>query len=705
MKANLGLGFPQAVSRLMTWFLIAEGQFDEKSLKTAVEEILSENGNMSDLALQTAIRRRYAKKIYAVVQTPAISLSPLDSTNFRYVTRYKFAPLTGPSDIRLFKFNKFITLGEQVYFSCEIVHANLDDKPVYTAISYVWGSVEENIVPVLIGDDKALMVTRNLMEVLFRFSGANTPTDTGNRTRLLWTDQLCINQYDSEERGKQVAMMRRIYSQAETTKLWLGEEDETASQAFELIRCFECLKPSLSEPSMFTITGLDADDIRQRFFTTLPQAMDAVPPKTDPRWKALFTFLDRPWFSRLWVFQEAILSSNKGFGSVVCGQMTCNFFHLYLARSLLFVDWEVSSLPPGFQMVKYLMQFYLYRNLECLPPITFTVWQIGSLLHSQDPRDRIYGLLGVQDPEKDIDFAIDYLKSVEEVYVDFTRRCIEKDESLRVLEFGKESSAERVPNLPSWVPDWSAEAATTPLEGSNLGHQKNSRFKASADRAHINLQPTWAPKQSLMVRGKIIDHVVTEMEHDFQIGGPVQIEQYFSINFRVRIWVMFLEYGIERGLLKAATAEQLQAALIRTLTVDGFNDWLATQEFPLSHNRSSDEEAIAIYNELEHLRELSFNGLPHDGSNKDLHRKFWLNTEVCRGRRLSVLEKYWVMLGPAQARKGDFICIIHGSSVPWVLRTRGMDAYELVGQCFVDGLMYGEAVNWSEDDAESFFLI
>ncbi|KAF8858566.1 hypothetical protein BDZ45DRAFT_557449, partial [Acephala macrosclerotiorum] len=97
---------------------------------------------------------------------------------------------------------------------CTIEHANLDNNPTYTAISYVWGSFDD-IMPVLIGDGKFLMVTRTLMEVLFQFSGANTPTDVGNTTRLLWTDQLCISQYDAEERGKRVALMRRIYTQAE----------------------------------------------------------------------------------------------------------------------------------------------------------------------------------------------------------------------------------------------------------------------------------------------------------------------------------------------------------------------------------------------------------------------------------------------------------------------------------------------------------
>jgi hypothetical protein len=134
--------------------------------------------------------------------------------------------------------------------------------------------------------------------------------------------------------------MRRIYSQAQETKLWLGEEDEHATQAFELIRCFECVGETQYNAEIFALAGLDAEEIRTKFFAVFPQAIDRIPPVSDPRWRALFQFLDRPWFSRIWVFQEAILSSHNAVGSVVCGQMVCNSFHLYLARSLL-VDWEV----------------------------------------------------------------------------------------------------------------------------------------------------------------------------------------------------------------------------------------------------------------------------------------------------------------------------------------------------------------------------
>lgn len=31
--------------------------------------------------------------------------------------------------------------------------------------------------------------------------------------------------------------------------------------------------------------------------------------------------------------------------------------------------------------------------------------------------------------------------------------------------------------------------------------------------------------------------------------------------------------------------------------------------------------------------------------------------------------------------------------------------YEVIGECYVDGVMYGEAVDWKEDEADTFVLM
>ena len=53
-------------------------------------------------------------------------------------------------------------------------------------------------------------------------------------------------------------------------------------------------------------------------------------------------------------------------------------------------------------------------------------------------------------------------------------------------------------------------------------------------------------------------------------------------------------------------------------------------------------------------------------------------------------------LGPKTMQNGDFICVLFGSKVPFVMR-RVDDYFVLVGECFILGLMDGEAVGWLEE--------
>jgi hypothetical protein len=51
----------------------------------------------------------------------------------------------------------------------------------------------------------------------------------------------------------------------------------------------------------------------------------------------------------------------------------------------------------------------------------------------------------------------------------------------------------------------------------------------------------------------------------------------------------------------------------------------------------------------------------------------------------------YVSLAPPKAELGDLLCIIFGSSVPVVLRRNGR-SFNFVGECYVHGMMNGEAV-------------
>ena len=77
----------------------------------------------------------------------------------------------------------------------------------------------------------------------------------------------------------------------------------------------------------------------------------------------------------------------------------------------------------------------------------------------------------------------------------------------------------------------------------------------------------------------------------------------------------------------------------------------------------------------------------------------------------------YIGLGPIGIRVGDMICVLKGGSVPFILRRvgtsledkteRGLVDCTLVGEAYVQGLMYGEAIQMEQEGVlkESRFLI
>jgi hypothetical protein len=80
-------------------------------------------------------------------------------------------------------------------------------------------------------NEAQFQVSENLHEFLKVFSSQQ------ERKLPIWIDQICINQDDLAEKSVQIGLMRKIYSQACETLLWLGPEADD-SIAFKTIQAF-----------------------------------------------------------------------------------------------------------------------------------------------------------------------------------------------------------------------------------------------------------------------------------------------------------------------------------------------------------------------------------------------------------------------------------------------------------------------------------
>jgi hypothetical protein len=95
----------------------------------------------------------------------------------------------------------------------QIEHVSLDKNPKYTALSYTWGSTEQEF-PILL-NGKLFFITHNLDIALQHLKRHPVVWP-------IWVDAICINQENNKEKGEQVQQLRSIFYRAGHVIAWLG---------------------------------------------------------------------------------------------------------------------------------------------------------------------------------------------------------------------------------------------------------------------------------------------------------------------------------------------------------------------------------------------------------------------------------------------------------------------------------------------------
>lgn len=110
--------------------------------------------------------------------------------------------------------------------------------------------------------------------------------------RLFWLDAVCINTHDFDERRRQLALVARIFAAVQCVSIHLEDASEDEVWALEIMRLTEqLLKRDLDS------TFVDLVDLLRSREPTNP-------------FGSLKSLFQRPWWSRPWVLQEAILGKS-----------------------------------------------------------------------------------------------------------------------------------------------------------------------------------------------------------------------------------------------------------------------------------------------------------------------------------------------------------------------------------------------------------
>ena len=225
-----------------------------------------------------------------------------------------YQPLKGGLPLRLLLIHP---AGPEEPLQTELVPTTLEESAgAYDATSYTWGS-PENPEQIACGNHK-LWVQRNAFHMMLDLRRRHEP-------RKVWIDAICINQCDLGERTAQVAIMHHIYRRAGDTWVWLGRPDEHSSTAMTYAAVLDAQKfvREFSDCQYGSIRSRFAE--KSYFFDPLFNAsLDAK--RTEDLAVAIADFLNRPWFSRVWIQQEASLCQSV---RVLCGSDIVNWDNIF----------------------------------------------------------------------------------------------------------------------------------------------------------------------------------------------------------------------------------------------------------------------------------------------------------------------------------------------------------------------------------------
>ena len=182
-----------------------------------------------------------------------------------------------------------------------IRHSPLYGHPPFSALSYTWDGQSRDRA-LSCNDGSILKVTINVERALQCLN-----IHAKSESYLIWIDGLCIDQEDPRDKEAQVPLMGTIYAAASKVIVWLGESNIQIEQALEA-----------SSALLTTLLGVRGKIAPEKH--TLREY--GLPGRRSPIWDGLGQLFDRPWFSRLWVLQEAVLARDI---DIVCGGNVIDF--------------------------------------------------------------------------------------------------------------------------------------------------------------------------------------------------------------------------------------------------------------------------------------------------------------------------------------------------------------------------------------------
>lgn len=601
-----------------------------------------------------------------------------------------------------------------------LVTVSLHDCPAYEALSYVVGDTS-NKIPISCGGE-SIGITENLQAALLHLRSQTSE-------RVLWIDQICINQNDPEERNQQVSMMGQIFHKPQRVIVWLGPADDYTPEVWQLLIELAATQ-EIQDLQMYHMdlmikpkssTGLPELEYSHPWSSpALPQRLSKLPPQSSRQWTALQRLLTQPWFDRVWTFQEGVVCVSC---KMYCGTHTMPWLTLSDACKAISVLGLGKWIGEAQTRVAWLDIQVVRWHSQIQSTLQFLLFQTRGR-NATDPKDRIYAIRGlVKNPAV---IEVDYTRALKDIYSDAVKACIIQDDCLSILTCVEvRRTDESAKLMPSWVPDWRFKTSVYV----NLGMRTvtGTRYFDAAGKSFPCMLP--APNsRTLTLRGfKIASvHAIIGVERTLRLDEVCIKER--RVNCRCGRWdpdrwremyrtaaesiqfpaqcisqpekldSMIASVGNGVILECPSETEAVEMAFRRTVTAD---------LLPRASGRLSDAEANEFYPMCASWEKRSFDDdaaaqmmLEYDTcvSETMFNRRFFIASEG---------QEMYMGIALGTLRKGDCVCVLLGGDTPFLLRQNGI-AWKFVAEAYVYRMMDGEAMGRARENGfeyEDFMLV
>jgi hypothetical protein len=613
--------------------------------------------------------------------------------------KYRYQPLPGHDHFRVLELlpGKSTEIVRCRLHTEQFTHA--EDK--YAAISYVWGNPTDRVQ--IVCDDRIIEVTVNLADALSHIRDKA-------KSRLVWADAICINQDDNTEKGHQVKRMGDVYKNAKEVLVWLGRDSEgIAEDCFNLIRD--------------TTEYLDRHLEIHGKIENIPEITLTSPISFDKsRWNKVRKLVGMPWFSRLWVLQEAALAKQ-------C-ELLWGVYQLSLAE-LCELSCAVKSMPEVYNLVgrfawgkvfdsfvaqcayqtvdnwtenKPLMKDYKKR-FQSQPFLDLL--ETGRTLEASFEVDRVYAFLGNPLAMKHGDGALlvepDYSKPVLEIYFEMACSLLAhpREAPYLLVRIDHHSSKciegttlGRDGAFPSWVPRWDKHWRQYSRGASHYWYRAGGLGRKFDTTVQID--------KSLLLPAIIFDRVVWTSDViydnnlDLELNPDLWDEKTKNAN---RPFLESLLIEVQQAFSLHCCDRHPDISAKKAFIEDDFSLTIGgdLRVEPDPSNLVEHRRGFAAY--LQAARNLQGTHSEHAqtgdaGQNlgaSSLHL-FTARVGYARNRRFAISESGRFGLVPLFAEPNDVCCICPGMQVPLILRPRADGRYGLVGDSYIHGVMAGEIV-------------